>query len=73
MNQRLELNFIKTDGAGARISLPNPNTELSPEAVKTAMDAVIASDAFAPGGAGLAVAESARIVTTQITDLDFEA
>ncbi|RQD66802.1 MAG: DUF2922 domain-containing protein [Tindallia sp. MSAO_Bac2] len=72
MNQRLELNFIKTDGASARISLPNPDLDKEPAEVKEAMDNIIASDVFAPGGAALAVAESARIVTTQITNLDFE-
>ena len=72
MNQRLEMNFIKTDGASARISMPNPDENLEAAQVKSIMEDVINADVFAPGGADLAVAESARIVTTQITDLDFE-
>lgn len=72
MNQRLELNFIKTDGASARISLPNPDTSLEPATVKSTMENIINTNVFAPGGAALAVAESARIVTTEITDLDFQ-
>lgn len=73
MNQRLELNFVKTDGASARISLPNPDTSLEAEAVQNAMESMIATDVFAPGGVALAAAQSARIVTTEITELDFEA
>ena len=71
MNQRLELNFVKSDGAGARISVPNADDTLLAADVKAAMDAVIVTGVFSPGGADLVAAQSARLVTTQTTDFEF--
>lgn len=71
MDKRMELNFIKTDGKSARITVPNANEELQPEDVESVMNAVISANVFAPGGADLLVADSARIVTTSTVDYDF--
>ena len=71
MDKRMELNFIKTDGKSARITVPNANEELQPEDVESVMNAVIAANVFAPGGADLLAADSARVVTTSTVDYDF--
>ncbi len=75
MNQlikRLELNFLREDGRTARISVPNPAEHLDAETVKDVMDDVIESDIFAPGQSPLAEAVGARVVTTQVTEFDFD-
>ncbi len=71
MNQRLELNFVKSDGKTARITVPNADDTLESADVKAAMDAVIAADVFAPGGAELATADNARLVSTQTVAYHF--
>ena len=72
MNTRLELNFIKSDGKSARITVPNADENMEAAEVKNAMDAVIATGVFAPGGADLVEAGSARFVTTETVDYVFE-
>ena len=72
MDKRFELNFVKSDGKTARITVPNADEAMEAVEVKAVMDAVIAADVFAPGGASLVTAESARLVTTQLVEYDFE-
>ena len=72
MNTRLELNFMKDDGKSARLTVPNADETMEAVEVKSAMDAVIATGVFAPGGANLAESVSARIVTTETVDYVFE-
>ena len=69
MTQRLEMTFVTADGNKVRISLPNADDTLEAGDVESAMNSLIATDVFAPGGSPLVMAESARIVTTQVQDL----
>ena len=72
MNKRLELNFRKTDGKTARITLQEPREDLTEAEVETAMNSLVMQDVFAPAGVSLAVPVSARIVTTESEVFDFE-
>ncbi|SMP57123.1 DUF2922 domain-containing protein [Anoxynatronum buryatiense] len=72
MNKRLELNFRKTDGKTARITLQEPREDLTEAEVEAAMNSLVMQDVFAPAGVSLATPVSARIVTTDAEVFDFE-
>ncbi len=71
MDKRMELNFTKTDGKSARITVPNADESLLPADVQAGMQAIVTANVFAPGGVDLMTADSARIVTTSTVDYDF--
>ncbi|SDY22335.1 DUF2922 domain-containing protein [Tindallia californiensis] len=72
MNQRLEMNFLNAEGSTVRISLPNPKEDLTATTVAASMQGIIDSGAFAPGNVALTAPASARVVTTEVEDLDVE-
>ncbi|ABR46945.1 hypothetical protein Amet_0720 [Alkaliphilus metalliredigens QYMF] len=65
MNQVLALSFMKGDGTKLRMTVPHPREDVTGAEVKTAMDEIIASDVFAPGGIALTGVDEARIISTQ--------
>ena len=61
---RLEMNFMTQDQRRVRLSLNDAKPGLSGEAVKTAMEAIIAENVF-----DFADIHSARYVTTTVAEI----
>ncbi|HHY13915.1 MAG TPA: DUF2922 domain-containing protein [Thermoanaerobacterales bacterium] len=69
MTTTIELVFINEEGKNSRISLNNPNTNLTPEEVKDIMDEIIAVNVFTSPGGDYVEAGSARIITREVAEL----
>jgi len=70
--KKLELFFENEDGKTVKHTLDNPVEPVNPEAVKTAMDEIITQNAFFSSGGDLVAKKSARVVETNIEDIDLE-
>jgi len=70
VNKRLIMTFKTTDEKSVSLSIDDPREDLAEEEIKNAMNLVVSSDIFAPGGADIAKAVSAKVVTTDTTAYD---
>lgn len=68
--KRLVMTFVTTDEKSVSLSLDNPISGIQETAIKSAMDAVVASDIFAFDGVALARPLEAKIVTTNTNEYD---
>jgi hypothetical protein len=68
MAKTLELNFDAEFGA-AKISVKNPKEPLTPAEIKTAMDAMVQSNAFSSAKGSLVKANSARVIDRTTEDI----
>ncbi|MBP2257735.1 DUF2922 domain-containing protein [Virgibacillus alimentarius] len=68
--KKLELKFENEDGKTVTYSLDKPVEPVDPEAVKSAMDEVIAQNAFTSSGGDLIAKHSARIVERNVEEID---
>ncbi|HCJ57271.1 DUF2922 domain-containing protein [Lutispora sp.] len=72
MAKKLEMTFKDAAGKTMRISVDNADDNLTPEAVKTAMEGIIAKDVFATEAGSLIAIQGARIVDTTIQEMDMK-
>ncbi|KGR82197.1 DUF2922 domain-containing protein [Lysinibacillus odysseyi] len=70
MNQVLELVFELADGKSLTLSVPSPKAGLTAAEVNSAMQAIVAANAFSREGAVIAARKSARIVEREVTEFD---
>ena len=68
--KRIELFFENADGRTVKHSLDNPIEPVDAEAVNTAMDEIIAQNAFETSGGHLVAKKSARVVEQIIEDIE---
>ncbi len=66
----IELKFENEEGKTVTISLDAPVEPVDPAAVNTAMDAVIAQNAFFSSGGDLVGKKSARVVERNVTEIE---
>lgn len=72
MAKKLEMVFKDAAGKTMKISVDNADDNLTPEAVKTAMEGIIAKDVFATEAGSLIAIQGARIVDTTIQEMDMK-
>lgn len=72
MAKKLEMVFRDAVGKTMRISVDNADESLTAESVKTAMESIIAKNIFATEAGDLVAIDGARIVDTNIQELDVE-
>ena len=72
MAKKLEMVFKDAADKTMRISVDNADEALTPVAVKTAMEGIIAKNVFATTGGSLVAIQGARIVETTIQEMDME-
>jgi elongation factor P hydroxylase len=67
--KRLEMIFQNAAGRRATISVDNVRDDVTEVDVQAVMDAVIAKNIFSTGGGDITAVDSARIVSTDITEI----
>lgn len=70
LNKRLVMTFKTTDDKSVSLSIDDPREDITETEIKTAMELVVSKNIFAPGGADIAKAVSAKVVVTDTTDYD---
>ncbi|WP_077212377.1 DUF2922 domain-containing protein [Bacillus dakarensis] len=70
MAKVLELQFVTQHGKVAKLTVDNPTEPIDPAAVKTAMESIIASNAFNSTSGDLVAIEGARVVERNVTDYE---
>lgn len=68
--KKLELKFLNVDRKTVTYSLEKPLEPVDPAAVKSAMDEIIAQNAFSSSGGDLLSIKSARIVERNVEDIE---
>lgn len=63
--------FKNVNDGRANISIDEPKEDLTPGKIKEVMDEVIAKNVFYSGGGNLVDIIGARIVTTEVEDIEF--
>ncbi|WP_078427670.1 DUF2922 domain-containing protein [Alkalihalobacterium alkalinitrilicum] len=71
MTKRLELVFENEQAKTVTISLENPVYPVDPAAIATAMDEIIAQNAFTSAGGNLVEKKSARVVDRTVEVIEF--
>ncbi|USK91685.1 DUF2922 domain-containing protein [Rossellomorea marisflavi] len=72
MAKTLELIFKNEMGKQAKISVIEPKEPVDQDAVKAAMENLIAKDVFGSSGGSLVSIEGARIVERNVTDYELK-
>ena len=70
--KKLIMTFKTTDDKKISLSIDDPREDLLESEIKSAMDLVISKNVFAPGGADIVEAISAKVVVTDTTPYDLE-
>ena len=70
LNKRLVMTFKTTDDKSVSLTIDDPREDLTEEEIKDAMELVVSKHIFAPGGADIASAVSAKVVVTDTTPYD---
>lgn len=70
MNTKLQMVFKNQNNSNITISLDDPREDLTGEEVKTAMETIVAGEVFESKTGKVVAAASAKIVTTEIRDLE---
>lgn len=70
MARKLEMVFKDITGKTMKISVDNADENITDEAVRTAMEEIINKNIFATAGGDLVAIHGARIVDTEIQELD---
>ena len=70
--KKLLMTFKTTDDKKISLSVDNPREDVLESEIKSAMDLVVSKNIFAPGGADIAEAISAKVVVTDTTPYDLE-
>lgn len=72
MAKKLEMAFRNEENKTAKIAVDNALDDLDPQDVKTAMETIIAKKVFLNNGGELVDIAGARVVDTEIYELDLE-
>ena len=70
INKRLFMTFKTTDDKSVSLTVDDPRDNLTEEEIKDTMELVVSKNIFAPGGADIALAVSAKVVVTDTTPYD---
>ena len=70
--KKLIMTFKTTDDKKISLSIDDPREDLTESEIKSAMDLVVSKNIFAPGGADIVEAISAKVVVTDTTPYDLE-
>jgi len=70
--KKLIMTFKTTDDKKISLSVDNPREDVLESEIKSAMDLVVSKNIFAPGGADISEAISAKVVVTDTTPYDLE-
>ncbi|KIL45062.1 DUF2922 domain-containing protein [Jeotgalibacillus soli] len=70
MIKTLELQFTTQEGGTSSISIEAPKESIDPAAIKAAMEAIIAGNAFTSPSGGLVAIKGARLVAREVTQVE---
>lgn len=70
--KKLELKFLNEDGKTVTYSLEQPVEPADPQAIKAAMDEIIAQDAFTSSGGDVVSIKEARIVERTVEEIELD-
>ncbi|MBP3039839.1 DUF2922 domain-containing protein [Bacillaceae bacterium Marseille-Q3522] len=73
MAKTLELHFFTSNGQTAKLNLDEPKEPIDLVQVKTAMDQIIASNAFISKTGPFTAAKEARVIERNVTEYPIEA
>ncbi|MGY0693871.1 DUF2922 domain-containing protein [Virgibacillus sp. FSP13] len=68
--KKLELKFLNKEGKTVTYSLEKPVEPVDPAAIKSAMDEIIAQNAFTSTGGDLVSIKSARLVERNVEEIE---
>jgi len=68
--KKLELKFFNEDGKTVTYSFEKPIEPVDPEAINSAMDEIIAQNAFTSSGGDIVEKKGARLVERIVEDID---
>ncbi|HHV47153.1 MAG TPA: DUF2922 domain-containing protein [Tissierellia bacterium] len=68
---RLEMEFLDSAGKKFRITIDNPREGITGEEIKTVMDEIVARNVFFTASGDIVSANSARLITTTVQDMEF--
>lgn len=71
-SKELVVSYERTDGKNFNITIPDLREDATDAEINTGARAILAQDAFAPEGFGLAAVTSAKKVETKTTDVPIE-
>lgn len=71
IRKRLEMVFRNSNDGRASISVDDPKDDLTSEEIKATMDGIIEKGVFYSPGGDLVDLIGARIVTTEVEDIEF--
>lgn len=69
MARRLEMIFLNAAGRRSTISVDNVREDITQQEVQSAMDMIVNRDIFTTSGGDITGIDSARIVSTEITEI----
>ncbi len=70
--KKLIMTFKTTDDKKISLSVDDPREDVLESEIKSVMDLIVSKNIFAPGGADIAEAISAKVVVTDTTPYDLE-
>jgi len=70
--KKLMMTFKTTDDKKISLLIDDPREDVLESEIKSVMDLVVSKNIFAPGGADIAEAISAKVVVTDTTPYDLE-
>ena len=70
--KKLLMTFKTTDDKKISLSIDDPREDVLESEIKSAMNLVVSKNIFAPGGADIVEAISAKVVVTDTTPYDLE-
>mgnify|MGYP001252793482 CR=1 FL=1 len=70
MAKQIDLQFLNEENRTVTISLSDPVEPVDPASVGSAMDTIIAQNAFTSSGGDLVSKKGARIVERNVTEID---
>lgn len=68
---KLEMDFLDELNKVTKITLDDPRDDLLPSEVQAAMDKIISENVFKSRNGDFTVADKARLVTTNISEMEF--
>ncbi len=71
IKKRLEMTFRNANDGRANISVDEPKDDLTSEEIEGVMEEIIEKGVFYSGGGDLVEIIGARIVTTEVEDIEF--
>lgn len=69
---KLELFFLNAEGRTVKQTVDNPVEPVDPETVNAVMDEIIEQNVFTSSGGDLVAKKEARIVVTEIEDIELD-